>query len=313
MSKIDPMARRRGAVSKGKAHSFGGDWTSAKLTVLQKYLTAYTTALKDKPSVDRPFRKAYIDAFAGTGYRTMRRDDAPSTNLIFPDLADAAPQRLLDGSARLALKTLPRFDRYIFIERNSDRCAQLDTLKSEFPELAADIRIEQGEANQEIRRICGKGWRSHRAVLFLDPYGLQVEWQTIEAIAKTKAIDLWLLFPLGIGVTRLLTRSGDIPPGWRTRLDKLLGSQDWYDEFYRVEHQPTLFGTDEERVVKATNNSIARYFNDRLKQIFPAVAEPGVLRNSSNCPLYLQCFAAGNEKGAPIALKIANSLLRELR
>jgi hypothetical protein len=65
--------------------------------------------------------------------------------------------------------------------------------------------------------------------------------------------------------------------------------------------------------VKATNSSIARYFNDRLKQIFPAVAEPGVLRNSSNCPLYLLCFAAGNEKGAPIALKIANSLLKELR
>jgi three-Cys-motif partner protein len=307
------MAGRRKATSEGKAHSFGGDWTATKLAVLEKYLTAYTTALKDKPTHARPFRKAYIDAFAGTGYRSLRREEESSNSLLFPDLADKAPQQLLDGSARLALKTQPRFDRYIFIERDAARCAELEALKNEFPDLAADIRVEQGEANKEIQSICQKDWRSHRAVLFLDPYGMQVEWQTIKAIAKTEAIDLWLLFPLGIGVSRLLTRSGDIPAGWRTRLDKLLGTQDWYEEFYRVEYKPTLFGTDEERVVKATNDSIGRYFNDRLKTIFPGVAEPGVLRNSANCPLYLLCFAAGNDAGAPIALKIANYLLKEVR
>jgi hypothetical protein len=120
------------------------------------------------------------------------------------------------------------------------------------------------------------------------------------------------LFPLGIGVNRLLTRSGNIPASWRARLDTLLGTQDWYDKFYRVEHQPTLFGTDEERVVKATTETIGRYFTERLKSVFPGVAEPGVLRNSANCPLYLLCFAAGNVKGEKIALKIANHLLKEL-
>lgn len=123
------------------------------------------------------------------------------------------------------------------------------------------------------------------------------------------------LFPLGIGVSRLLTRSGEIPKGWRTRLDTLLGTSNWYDEFYKVEHNPDLFGNDEERVVKATNETIARYFTDRLKTIFPAngVAEPGVLRNSSNNPLYLLCFAAGNERGARPAVKIATHLLKEAR
>jgi len=44
--------------------------------------------------------------------------------------------------------------------------------------------------------------------------------------------------------------------------------------------------------------------------VFPAVAEePRVLRNSANCPLYLLCFAVGNEKGAPIAMRIADYLL----
>ncbi len=308
------MSPRKPTKRRGKAPRFGGNWTTAKLDVLAKYLASYTTALKDKPSRDHPFRKAYIDAFAGTGYREARREGEPGASsqaLLLPDLAEKEPQALLDGSARLALKTAPSFDRYVFIERNADRCRQLESLKLEFPHLASAIQIRQGDANAEIRDLCEKDWTSHRAVLFLDPYGMQVEWTTVEAIAATKAIDLWLLFPLGIGVNRLLTRSGDIPDSWRRRLDMLLGTRDWYEDFYRVESTPTLFG-DADRVIKATMETIGRYFNERLKSLFAAVAEePRVLRNSANCPLYLLCFAAGNEKGAPIALRIANHLLTQ--
>src|SRR5882724_12029945 len=103
----------------GPAHRFGGDWTSAKLDVLKGYLAAYATALKSQP-----FRTAYIDAFAGTGYRTLRTEDAAST-LLFPDLAEESPVKLLDGSARIALSSEPRFDRYIFIERDEQRCRAL--------------------------------------------------------------------------------------------------------------------------------------------------------------------------------------------
>jgi hypothetical protein len=49
-----------------------------------------------------------------------------------------------------------------------------------------------------------------------------------------------------------------------------------------------------------------------LKRIFPGVAEPAVLRNSANCPLYLLCFAAANKNGARPALKIANDLLKRV-
>jgi three-Cys-motif partner protein len=296
---------------KSREHQFGGEWTTVKLKVLAHYLQSYTTALKKTR-----FHKLYIDAFAGTGYRDVRRDneeDSPQ-NTLFPDLAEPEPQSFLDGSARLALQTEPHFDQYIFIERSPDRCAHLESLKSDFPGLANKVDIRQGDANDKIQDLCAKDWRSNRAVLFLDPYGMQVEWKTIEAIAKTKAIDLWLLFPLGIGVNRLLTKSGDIPKSWRRRLDLLLGTEDWYDEFYRVETTPTLFGEDKERVVKAKMETIGRYFNNRLKSIFTGVAkEPGVLRNSANNPLYLLCFAVGNERAKDIALRIAQHLLKEVR
>ena len=299
-----------------QAHRFGGEWTTAKLKVLAGYLESYTTTLKDKPLKERPFRKGYIDAFAGTGSRDTRHDEeigASTQALLVPDQAEKEPQELLDGSARLALKTEPRFDPYVFIERSAKRCAELKALKSEFPGLADDIQVRQGDANAEIQDLCKKDWKSHRAVLFLDPYRMQVEWKTIEAIAATKAIDLWLLFPLGIGVNRLLTKTGDIPVSWRNRLNILLGTEDWYDEFYKVKTTPTLFGA-QDLVVKATMETIGRYFNKRLQSIFAGVVdEPGVLRNFANNPLYLLCFAAGNERGKDIAIRIASHLLKELR
>ena len=47
--------------------------------------------------------------------------------------------------------------------------------------------------------------------------------------------------------------------------------------------------------------------------MFAGVAEePGVLWNSSNNPLYLFCFAVGNERGKDIALRIANHLLKTI-
>ena len=305
------MSQKKRSGPVGKSLRFGGNWTTAKLDVVAEYLVAYTTALKNTP-----FKKGYIDAFAGTGYRDARPEseaDSSSQPLLFPDLAKQEPQDLLEGSAVRALKTEPRFDSYVFIERSPARCKHLEDLRSQFPHLSNAIQIREGEANLEIQALCSKNWTSHRAVLFLDPYGMQVEWKTIDAIAKTKAIDLWLLFPLGIGVNRLLTKSGDIPQLWERRLDLLLGTKDWYEDFYRVESTPTLFGKPEDRIVKARIDTIGQYFIRRLKTVFAGVAEePKVLLNSANCPLYLLCFAVGNPKGANVALKIANHLLRKV-
>lgn len=156
-------------------------------------------------------------------------------------------------------------------------------------------------------------WKSLRAVLFLDPYGVQVEWKTIEAVAATKAIDLWLLVPLGMGMNRLAPKSGKLPESWRQRMNAFLGTADWYEAFYKVETKPTLFG-DQQVQVKASMDVMASYFNERLKQVFAGVAEePGVLWNSSKNPLYMFCFAVGNERGKDVALRIANHLLKPLK
>jgi three-Cys-motif partner protein len=194
-----------------RAHEFGGDWTAAKLEVLADYLKAYTTALKNQP-----FRKWYIDGFAGSGSILRGKPGpGPDSQALFPKEDSVDPGRILDGSARIALKTTPRFDHFVFIERDVERCNRLHDLRAELSVPATDVQIVQDDVNAALAGIQKADWVNRRAVLFLDPYGMQLEWRTIEAIAATKAIDMWLLFPL-MGASRMLTASGDMPQAWST-------------------------------------------------------------------------------------------------
>jgi three-Cys-motif partner protein len=285
--------------------SFGGNWTQEKLVRVGKYLSAYTKILSKQP-----FTYAYIDAFAGTGYQTIRTEDSP-TQPLFQELIEDEPKRFLDGSARIALQVEPRFNRYIFIEQDAHRFAQLSKLRDDFPDRAKDIMLINADANEALKDLCEKNWAKHRAVLFLDPFGMQVTWNTITAIAKTRAIDLWYLFPMGIGVNRLMARDGNISPQWRQRLDETFGESNWYDVFYRTYVKQNLFGETQEKTVKVGSfDDIGRYVVNRLRSIFAEVADnPLYLYNSRNNPLFLLCFAAGNPKGAPTAVKIAQDIL----
>ncbi|MBN1515042.1 three-Cys-motif partner protein TcmP [Candidatus Sumerlaeota bacterium] len=284
---------------------FGGDWTQDKLMRLEKYLSAYTQIL-----TKYPYRIAYIDAFAGTGYREQKQDYAFASEL-FDDILEEESQRFLVGSAYIALKTEPRFNKYIFIEKDPRKNTELGKLKDQFSHLKDDIKIVQQDANQYIQSLClNSNWDSCRAVLFLDPFGMQVEWETIKAIAHTQAIDLWLLFPLGVGVNRMLKRDGKIDDGWRNKLNKIFGEADWYDAFYEKKREDDLLGTHEYIEKIANFDRIGQYFVRRLETIFSGVSpKPLALLNSRNNPLFLLCFAAGNPIGAKTAVKIANHIL----
>jgi three-Cys-motif partner protein len=288
-------------------HQFGNisSWTKDKLDKVERYLDAYLTAMKRQR-----FDLEYIDAFAGTGYVT--RTESITGPALFDVEETVQLKEFIDGSARIALRRQPPFDKYTFIEKKKSRCIELAQLKQEFPDLASRIEVIHGDANMEVMRLCGSDWLAsyRRAVMFLDPYGTQVSWETITAIANTQAIDLWLLFPIGT-VNRLLNKDSNIMPARKKRLDLLFGEQTWFNQVYSRVHRQSLFGSE----VSFSKNPdpfgiITRYVVDRLKTIFPAVAEnPLVMRNSTNSPIFLLCFASGNPKGGPIAVKIAQHIL----
>ena len=283
---------------------FGGTWTIEKLERVRKYLVAYATIMNKQK-----FRFAYIDAFAGTGYRTLREED--SGEIMLPELVETDSIDFRQGSARIALKVVPRFDKYIFIEKNEGNFEELYKLKEDHPELIDDITLICAEANTYIQNLCNnRNWKGNRAVMFLDPFGMQVQWSTIQAIAQTEAIDLWILFPLGVAINRLLRRDGNIDPIIRTRLNELFGEEKWYDSFYQTSVDEGLFGSQTKTKKVSDFKAIAGYFVRRLETIFPGVAKnPLPLRNSRNNPLYLLCFVSANPKGAKTAVKIAKDIL----
>lgn len=286
---------------------FGGDWTEEKLSILKKYLDAYNKVLKDKPFKDNPFKRVYIDAFAGTGYR----QDPRSTELdLFAEFNEDNSEEFLKGSAALALESKPGFHQYYFIESNFAKVAELEKLKGSHPNKT--VTIEQGDANKFIKKYCdSEDWRGTRAVLFLDPFATEVEWSTIEAVARTHSIDVWILFPL-MAVNRLLAK---VPrKEFFVRLNRVYGTSDWFEHFYKRTTLDDIFGKDITEIKKACDfESIGAFYRSRLQTIFAGVAEKTkIFYNSRKSPLFQFFFAAGNLKGAVTAKKIANDLLKDI-
>lgn len=285
-------------------HRFGGAWTEIKLKVLRDYLHFYTTALKSKN-----FNLLYIDAFAGTGERTVG-DEQPSL---------LGSEGHLLGSASIALKLERPFDRYVFIERDLRRFRALDTLRQRYP----DRRIEclRGDANRELLTLCTQtSWRQQRAVLFLDPYGLSVEWATLQRIAHTQAIDLWYLFSLS-GLVRLTAHDfQQVDQARAERIDTVLGTQDWRTAFYTpLAPDQTDFFSDNPAIGlhrQADVDQIEAFVGNRLRAAgFAKVAEPLRLLSRKRAPLYSLFFCVSNPSPAAISLSMraAHHILKAAR
>jgi len=290
---------------------FGGDWTQRKLQILRGYLERYTTALKRQR-----FTLIYVDAFAGTGYVDVGSPDHRQDVPYLVGEVDDDAARILKGSTRLALEVDDRpFDRFVFVEHNQAYASELRRLQSEFPD--RDIQVETADANVFLPEWCesqnrrlGVPWHHQRAVIFLDPFATEVDWQTVQSIAGTKSVDLWILFPLS-ALTRILPTERQPDEEWAAVLDRVFGGPEWRDAFYTTHMQPTLFGDERIFTVRSDQQAIVDAYLDKLRTVFEAAAPtPCWFLNSRNSPQFALMFAASNPAGAPIAVRIANHLLR---
>ncbi len=269
--------------------SYGGGWTQEKLDILGSYLDAYTTALKKQN-----FKLIYIDAFAGTGYVELQEEDA---------------KYFIRGSATIAANINDKpFDKLVFVEKDSDRCLELENLKREHSD--RDIQIENLDANDYLSNL-QRDWIKWRGVLFLDPFATQVQWSTIETIASFNALDTWILFPTS-AVTRMLPTSkkpDDISSGWVDRLTRVYGAESWRD-LYQQSPQMRLFGDIEHErdpgvdgLLSIYKSNLGRLFEDRFLQ------EWRTLKNSKNSAMFEFLFCVGNPRGIKPAKPIAKHIL----
>lgn len=286
------------AANERDQHRFGGVWTLLKLIALEKYLSAFATALSKQH-----FKLVYIDAFAGTGRCDVKIDGEKTS---------------VDGSARIALRTRPPFHHFCFVELAAKKLSALQALADEYP--GRSIEIIRDDANAALKKICSDyDWKNTRAVLFLDPFGLHVEWATLKAIAQTGAIDVWYLFPYS-GLYRQAAKNAQaLDPDKEAAITRCLGTDEWRQQFYAPQRQSDLFGSQAD-VREADHHDMLKYVSERLKEVFPAVSDPkvlyqhGDLKAPSGAPLFALYFAASNPrpKAFGLAMNIAKDVLNAL-
>lgn len=291
-------------------HKFGGAHTQIKLELVRLYIDFYTRVLKNQP-----FKLIYIDPFAGSGeceVRSSRLKKDKNTIDVFEDTEhepSSSNTIMIDGSAKIALGIDRLFNEYHFIENHNSHFTQLESLKKDHPD--KEIYLYKGDANETLLGILNKiDWKSSRAIVFMDPYGMETEWDTLVKIAATKAVDMWYLFPLS-GVYRQAANDYEkVDNEKAAAIDRMLGTDGWRTAFYD-DRQDDLFADEPALKRIADIKDIVRFSRERLGSIFASVPEPRILPDKGPAQFAL-FFAAANPKAATIALRGANHILKKM-
>ena len=266
---------------------FGGEWTTKKLDMLEKYLDAYTTALKNQP-----FHLIYIDAFAGIGQVKVKVKRARMVT------------KYIRGSVTRALRVSNKpFDELIFIEKDHDRYIKLKSARQDCDR----CKVVESDANQFIESM-ERDWDRCRGVLFLDPFGAEVDWSTIERIAGFNALDTWILYPTS-AITRLLPKH-KIPDeilGWSDKLNRIFGGDDWRS-LYHTDPQQTILGGP--NPLRENAEEIVNLYKKKLKNLFKnRFLDESYLFKKGNSVLFEFIFCVGHPRGIGPAKRIAKHIL----
>jgi three-Cys-motif partner protein len=268
-------------------NQFGGTWTEAKMEIIVSYAQAYLTIMNKQAWA----KTIYFDGFAGSGLISAREEG---------ELKKGTALRILD-----IVKPRP-FDIYYFVELNEKYKNLLENrIQSDY--FGRNAHVVQADCNEKLCKLADylKKNREFRALAFIDPYGMSVNWSSIEAL-KGLGIDLWILVPTGVGVNRLLTKHGRIPSAWVKKLERFLGlgEAEILAHFYK--QQEDLFGNTVNRKEGYAVERVGDLYRNRLNEVFDHTSESFIMRNSSNSIMYHFMMATNNAS----ALKIANQVIK---
>lgn len=277
-------------------NKFGGDWTENKIEILVEYAQAYLNIMNSF-AVQYNWKLLYFDGFAGSGF--IKKGNAENQKMII-----GAASRILDISKPRA------FDLYYFVEKETDNVKLLkENTKDLFPD--KNIHIVETDCNEKIlsmsRFLSTKKNGIFKALAYIDPCGMQLNWSSLETLEKL-SVDVWILVPTGMGVNRLLKKDGNISDAWLSKLEQFLGMEkkDILSYFYNENIVSTLFG--DEIVVKKEQKAIeksAELYRERLKKLFKFVSKPYILKNTANSTMFHFLMASNNQT----AVKIANTIV----
>jgi len=276
-------------------NQFGGNWTEKKIEIVVEYAKAYLTIMNKYPK----FKCLYFDGFAGSG--DIYKNDKTDIDTI-------------KGSAiRILEIEIPKsFDMYYFVELNEANKNELETtIRGKFPHRKMNSFVVQEDCNEKMKSMSSflRKNEFYRVLAFIDPYGMALNWTSVENL-KELGVDLWILVPTGIGMNRLLTKTGEISDAWLYKLETSLGmKRDAIRAyFYKTKTIQTLFGT--ETLIEKEKDAIKKagdLYKQRLNEVFKYVSNMLPLMNSTGSIMYHFMMATNNSS----AFKIANEIIKK--
>lgn len=253
-----------------------GRWTATKLDYLRRYLERFIVSMREKK-----WRAIhYIDLFSGTGKYQLRGTD-----------------RVVLGSPLIALTQKRPFDRYFFSDINPENIDVLKQRCTPSPHFEK-IRFYVGDANTQVAKVKEEidgidnkyleGVWSSLNIAFLDPFGLELEWKTVETLAKSNRMDL-VVYYSQMGITREAPKViGKKPP---TAIDDFFGGTEWRDIYREYQEKSEMF----------LHRKLLDLYKGKLKDLGYVIRdiqnEPLIRSTKRRAPLYRLLFASKHNLG----------------
>ena len=265
-----------------------GPWTEIKVEIVEAFAKAFATITTAKGR--EYFKPVYMDGFAGGGR-----------------LLSEATGEIVAGTPLRIVDVQPPFDEYHFIEKDPRKVVALRELLG----TRRGVTIHEGDSNEILlgEVLPTMTFESYRkGLLFLDPYGLDIDWRVVEAAGRSQCVDLLLNFPImDMNMNVLKSNPDRVSAEQAARMNRFWGDESWRTECY--EDQAGLFEIF--RSKKPGNEAAVRAYQRRLKDVagFQHVSTALEMRNQEGAILYYLIGASQK----PVAVKIINDVFRRRR
>ena len=161
-----------------------GAWSEKKYSLMGGYCEIFNSGIKNKFS-----NRVFIDLFAGAGYVPIKEKN-----------------KILKSSSLIALSIPTPFTKYIFCEMDEEKLSALEK-RARREHSDKDMSFIRGDSNQTVDRVIEeikKLGPSTISFSFVDPFSLNLHFETIEKLSKVGKIDFLILLALMMNANRNL-------------------------------------------------------------------------------------------------------------
>lgn len=245
-----------------------GPWAVEKYRRVGMYGEIFATGMKNQFPT-----RIYIDLFAGPGHASIRGDG----------------RRVLT-SPLLALSVPDRFSKYVYCD---EKPAFIDALRRRAEGLAPGTpkSFIIGDANDRIREIAAEIPPHSRtskilSFCFVDPFGLDIRFETIRALGESRAMDFLILLALGMDANRNWALY--LKPESQ-KVDDFLGDRAWRERWKSAESigTPIRFLAEEYAQAMSRLGYLTRGIDQMIE----------VKTYENNMRLYYLAFFSKHERG----------------